>query len=585
MAKPSDVLTERLAGRRLTRLYLLALAGVAALTCIGQLIIQRALIVQQDDAYVVNIAGRQRFMSQSIAKLSLRIEDEPTNAHLRKELLAYAERLARSHTALKFGDPDLGLEAERNPRILARLQGLDTLIERTYDLARQLAVTEEARLIPYRVDAIVSLEGVLLEEMDEIVFEMDGVARERVINLRHIEAVLAILILGLLLLEGLLIFRPAVHRVQETIHNLHASRVRSANLAQELEASNLATSNTLQNLREFLRALDRVAALARIDLQGRMVYVNEGFCELLGIALADVLGVGVHSLFQATAPEAFAQWIDVEQQGTWNGQFSHRTAEGELKLLDASIVPIHTPEGTVTEFLAIFTDLSPRLRQRLDEQRIRASALIQGQEDERQRLAREIHDGLGQMLTGLKFTIEAIRLAEDAPQNERLAEVKSLVRETIVESRRISFNLMPTVLSDYGLGSALKILSEQVELNLEGAILVHTNLEGQRLDPLVEITLYRIAQEALNNASKYAKADRIEVKAQLYPQELRLVISDDGLGFDPAAATLGHGLTNMQERAELIGGEFFLKSNPGKGTEVRVIVPLEGPTIFTNDIN
>ncbi|MFH0990529.1 MAG: PAS domain S-box protein [bacterium] len=211
-----------------------------------------------------------------------------------------------------------------------------------------------------------------------------------------------------------------------------------------------------------------------------------------------------------------------------------------------------------------------------------AGARVQAQEEERRRIAREIHDSLGQLLTAIKFNIEVL---EDSTEiqipddRERLNDIKNLLENAISEAREISYNLMPSILLDFGLAPALQMLCEQFSKrnNLE---LQYTTVGVEsRLNAEIDIGLYRIAQEALNNIAKHAQAHHINVQLIGDAESIRLAIDDDGVGFiprpfDPATNRRGMGLVSMRERASALQGALMLNSRPGQGTEIIVEIPM-----------
>ncbi len=200
--------------------------------------------------------------------------------------------------------------------------------------------------------------------------------------------------------------------------------------------------------------------------------------------------------------------------------------------------------------------------------RQKALALIEGQENERRRIAMDLHDGLGQWLTGINLKIGVIAV----PENQR-DELKLMLSETINETRRITNNLMPNTLIDFGLNSALKQMIVNIQKNSHVKILYNYLVpeDGSLLPFEVTLTLYRIAQEALNNILKHAQAENILVNLKEEEDNLILTIEDDGIGI-PENYNAGLGLGNMEERAKLIEGTFSFK-NKDKGTILTVIVP------------
>jgi len=218
-----------------------------------------------------------------------------------------------------------------------------------------------------------------------------------------------------------------------------------------------------------------------------------------------------------------------------------------------------------------------RHKQQLVEQRMRLSAVVQGQEEERRRLSRELHDGIGQMLTGAKLLAENVRSTDQLPTADQttFGKLKTLLVRIIQETRHVSNNLMPPVLSDFGLLAALRLLTEQQHEQTGIEVSFQTQLVDVRFNPAVEIGLYRIAQEAINNATKHADASRIVVSLNWRGNQLQLRIQDDGCGFDHSfpTAVRSQGLHNMRERAKLMDGSFRLLTRLHAGTTVHVCIP------------
>ena len=261
-----------------------------------------------------------------------------------------------------------------------------------------------------------------------------------------------------------------------------------------------------------------------------------------------------------------------------------RRALESLTVSERRAVDVSDQLRTVNESLRqtqiqLIRETALRHQQQLNEQRIRLASLVQGQDEERKRLSRELHDGIGQMLTGLKLLSENIRSADNLTERDQttFANLKSLLVRTIQETRNVSNNLMPPVLSDFGLVAALRQLTEQQSRESDQIISLHSALEKRRFGQSVEIGLYRIAQEAVHNAIKHAGAESIQVDLSIRHQQLILRIADDGCGLPPdvlSGPTGSQGLHNMRERAKLLGGRFRLLSKPDRGTRVLISLPL-----------
>jgi signal transduction histidine kinase len=203
--------------------------------------------------------------------------------------------------------------------------------------------------------------------------------------------------------------------------------------------------------------------------------------------------------------------------------------------------------------------------------RERAAALMEGQEKERSRIIRELHDGVGQLLTVINLRLEAL---EDDSQIK--SEIKSLVKETIAEVRRISYNVMPGALVDFGLEAALKGLLENIKkysgLEYDITYVRETDL---LLSFDLRIAMFRIAQEALNNIIKHSSAKKVELFVIKTEEEVYMMIKDNGKGFGLAEAENkgGFGLRSMKERAKLLNGDIEIHSEKDKGTIIEVHIP------------
>lgn len=207
--------------------------------------------------------------------------------------------------------------------------------------------------------------------------------------------------------------------------------------------------------------------------------------------------------------------------------------------------------------------------------------LFHSQEVERKRIARELHDEAGQALTGINFTLETVE-KELSPEldsiKERIFDIKNQINRTYHEMRRISYRLHPAILSDLGLEPALDTYLNDISKHSD--VKVEFKMVGfeDRVDPEIESILYRISQEALTNTLKHADAKHFKLSIiKSYPQIIFLA-HDDGVGFDVGEFN-GHkqalGLLSMRERAAILGGKFKLRTSKGKGTRIRIEIPIK----------
>ena len=268
--------------------------------------------------------------------------------------------------------------------------------------------------------------------------------------------------------------------------------------------------------------------------------------------------------------------------------------------------PIRDSEGQLRSFAKVLRDVTERKRaeqdramlaqiererlnnelhqtaQVLDRTRedLRAltASLITAHEDEARRIARDLHDELGQGLALLNM--EVMRLRQEPPGymdlHSRLDGIERRTTRLADEARRLSHQLHPAILEDLGLGAALRQIVEELERNHSNPVLCCTNTNGIVIPLPASTALYRIAQEALRNSVKHAPGELITLELSVRGEQVVLVVEDNGPGFDPSTYGDGGGLglISMQERTYLQGGVFELASAPGKGTRIQVKIPL-----------
>jgi two-component system sensor histidine kinase DegS len=336
---------------------------------------------------------------------------------------------------------------------------------------------------------------------------------------------------------------------------------------------------------------------AKADQGGNVTFLAEPFLELSGIKkIADTKRLC--DLFQGMDhPD---DWMDevvetVSEENSWQGEVSFKGARNGDCWADITITPVCNDQNEVEELLVTGTDITQRkaaeqnmnrknraeIEKKINQQKFRSVLILEGQEEERKRIAMDIHDGIGQMLTSLKYQIESIDVKEGARAEEKIAEVDQLIKQVIKEVRKVTFNLKPTVLGDYGLQAALSVFIQEIG-KLTGIKLVYkTEGEIERLPQKIENNIFRIIQEAINNAIKYSNADTIEVMLSESDNNLVIMVRDEGKGFDTRIVEArsiniesGRGFFNMYERTEYVNGHLQINSEPGKGTSVRLTVPM-----------
>jgi signal transduction histidine kinase len=213
--------------------------------------------------------------------------------------------------------------------------------------------------------------------------------------------------------------------------------------------------------------------------------------------------------------------------------------------------------------------------------------VVSAQEMERQRIARELHDGVGQMLTALGLGLAAARdsLASDPERSfQQLDELKSMGTQVLHELQGLVTGLRPSVLDDLGLVPALRGLVQQFDKQPGLAVRLNVQGHSQRLQPEIETILFRISQEALTNAARHAQAENVEVVLTFEANSIVLQVVDDGRGFDPdSVLRTDHkrhwGLLGIEERVSLVGGTSQIHSHPGEGSTIYVNIPLQGELV------
>jgi signal transduction histidine kinase len=226
------------------------------------------------------------------------------------------------------------------------------------------------------------------------------------------------------------------------------------------------------------------------------------------------------------------------------------------------------------------------VRQQRQELRALNQKLTQVQETERRQLARELHDEMGQALTMINFNLSAIdkALGSDSPPDvrERLADASLLAERTLEQIRELSFDLHPTLLDDFGLLPALRKYIRRYEKSVGLRVELEAVGLDSRLPPEIEITLYRIVQEALTNTARHARAQTAHLCLLCEGDTIEAVVDDDGQGFtvervlNSKTNDGGTGLLGMRERVTLLHGDFDIQSTPGQGTRIMISIPLEG---------
>ncbi len=332
-------------------------------------------------------------------------------------------------------------------------------------------------------------------------------------------------------------------------------------------------------------------AVLGADESGRLVLANAMAEEIFGYSREELLGKTVETLL----PERFrtqhtthraAYFSEPRRRPMGVGlELFARRKDGSAFPVDVSLSHIDTPKGRVA--LAFVSDITEQVHslERLRESesvRALAAGLLRGQEQERRRVARELHDGLNQMLAALSIELGALdgQIADPEAARKRLLSIENRVESISDEVRRISHQLHPSILEHAGFAAALRSHCQEFGKQTEIQIQVKTNNVPDQIDTVVATSLFRLCQEALQNVAKHSGATEVTVTISRDGEGIGLSLADDGKGFQVAKARArgGLGLISMSERARSLGGRLSVVSSLGKGTTVEAWVPLERPT-------
>lgn len=253
----------------------------------------------------------------------------------------------------------------------------------------------------------------------------------------------------------------------------------------------------------------------------------------------------------------------------------------------ANLIPLHDEQRMVNGGLCIIHDVTElrkleegKTAQKLLQQKEVLNAILKTQEEERKRISEALHNGLGQLLYAVKLNLEYYEHATAPRDNSEeaqltLTKTQSLLAEAIKETRTISFELMPTILEDFGLETTLHDLVRRIE---NAGLVIHCEVIGlqDRLNSALEMALYRIVQELLNNVIKHAQATQAVISLTRKKRHLILRVEDNGIGFDSSKkVSQGMGLPSIRNRVKLLDGTLNFDSAPGRGTLLTILLPLQ----------
>lgn len=333
-------------------------------------------------------------------------------------------------------------------------------------------------------------------------------------------------------------------------------------------------SNFSQPFKELLDlkyALDESAIVAYTDQRGIIQYVNDKFCEISAYSREELIGKDhriVNSQFHSK--EFFREmWRTISSGKVWKGEIRNKAKTGNYYWVDTTIVPFLNEHGRPYQYLAIRYEITKRMKIE-EELKKMMTRLIDVQEDERKKLSRELHDGIGQNLYSHLITINLLQSELNHPLIDQLRDEAA---ELIEEIRKISWELRPSVLDDLGLIPAIRsyLVRYSKHYGIDVELDCHLN---RRIPSNKEVAIYRIIQEALTNTRKYAETEKAIVTIRELDNSIRVLVEDFGKGFEQDKVQRGVGLFSMEERARAVNGMLQIYSEVEKGTKVVFEVPI-----------
>jgi PAS domain S-box-containing protein len=324
---------------------------------------------------------------------------------------------------------------------------------------------------------------------------------------------------------------------------------------------------------------------------GTVDYCNDRWRSYTGLGLEDVRGYGWHTMVHPEDRDRVIKaWSESVAKGTpYEQEERNRAADGTYRWFLARAVPLRDTDGRIIRWYGTNTDIEDR--KRAEEQlegytqllQLLSRRLFEVQEEERRHLARELHDEIGQNLTAAKLNLKIVAPEVPPAIVGRLEDSIQILDHLLVQVRQISLDLRPPLLDELGLVPALRWLADQQAQRAGMRVTFTANVESLAMDPTTRTACFRVAQEAITNAIRHARASTVTVELRATPDRVWLVVHDDGVGFDKgttqqrAAQGSSVGLLSMNERASLLGGELKVSSTPGRGTEIRAWFPLAPP--------
>ena len=336
---------------------------------------------------------------------------------------------------------------------------------------------------------------------------------------------------------------------------------------------------------EWSDSVDKERVLDYVFEHQRMTKLNSAILTQFNASSPEeLLGMTPAQFFAHDIPMAKARWREFFDSGYLHTETDERRLDGTPMRIEGDYMLIHDERGRIAGHFGIQRDITDRhfaseqVRVAAEQLRALASRLQQVREEERTEVAREIHDELGQALTGLKLDIAWMknRLPRNHAMMEQCASVIERIDQTLTAVRRIATELRPSILDQLGLAAALEWQGQEFRARTGIDVTTEIVVDDALIPDKLGSSAFRILQESLTNVLRHSKATHVAIRLERTPSLLTLEITDNGVGASPTYlnGTRSLGVIGMRERALACGGEFSIAGTPGKGTTVLLRVPL-----------